>query len=108
MKCIITLSCEGRQDNNFNFCSGVKNIIVDLETIVTSENYLNLMEYMDKVVNIFNTPCFNSNIIINALYKIYELNFLDDKKYEYISHFYRMHEKCGLILKCQFKGNDNE
>ena len=107
MKAIIILGCEGRQDSSFKFCSGVENIVVDLEVIVTSDDYMTLVEYMDKVVNIFNSQCYNSNIISNALYKMYELNFFDDTKYKYISHFYRMHERCGLTLKCLPKGYKN-
>jgi len=103
MKAIIILGCEGREDNNFKFCNGVENNLIDLEEISFNDNYDILMEYMDKIVKVFDSPCCKSNIISNALYKIYELNFFDDVKYKYISHFYRMHERCGLVMKAKFK-----
>ncbi len=103
MKTIIILGCEGREDNNFKFCNGVENILIDLEETMFDDSYDALLEYMDKVVKIFDAPCCKSNIVSNALYKMYELSFFDDVRYKYISHFYRMHERCGLIMKAKFK-----
>jgi hypothetical protein len=103
MKAHMILGCEGRQDEGFHFCSGVSNIIIDLENIIASENYLELIQYLDNVPKIFDNPCFKSHIISNTIYKIYELGYISDKKYKYISHFYEMHKRCGLILYCSIK-----
>ena len=100
MKFTINLSCEGRQENGFKFCSGAENTILDLDEIINSEDYLKMLDYLDKVTKVFNKPCYTSNIISNALYKMYELNYFSEEQYKNISYFYRMHEVCGLILKC--------
>jgi hypothetical protein len=103
MKAIITLKCEGRQDKGFRFCSGVENEILDLEKIEIKENYIDLIKYIDRVTGIFDGPCFKLQVISNAIYKMFEMGFIDDLTYKYFSHFYEMHKKCGLILLAKAK-----
>lgn len=103
MKAVITLGCNGRQDEGFHFCSGVSNIIVDLEKITHTEGYKNLIIYLDKVPKIFDNPCFAGNTISNAIYKIYEMGYLPELKYKFIAHFYDMHKRCGLIMRAEVK-----
>jgi len=98
MNCIILLSCEGRQDEGFKFCVGVENVILDLEEIGTTENYLQMIEYLDKTTKIFETKCFERNVITNAIYKIYELGYMTENKYNLMCNFYQFHARCGLIL----------
>jgi hypothetical protein len=100
MKAVLTLGCDGRTDDNFCFCSGVTNVVLDLEKVNASANFIDLIKYLDRVTNIFEDPCFETNVIINALYKIHDLGYIDEKKYKFIFHFYEMHKRCGLILKC--------
>ena len=100
MKACIILKCDGRQDNGFVFCSGVSNVVLDLEKIQNTANYLDLIKYLDKVPKIFDKPCFKHHIIANAIYKIYEMGYISDEIYKYIAHFYQMHGHCGLILLC--------
>jgi hypothetical protein len=100
MKALIVLGCEGRVDNNFKFCNGVYNIILDLEVIRASENYKSLIEYLNCVVKIFDNPCCNLNVISNAIYKIYELGYINKEIYDRINNFYNFHRRCGLILQC--------
>ena len=99
MKAQIILGCEGHQDEGFYFCSGVSNNILDLEKVIGTSNYLDLIKYLDGVPKLFDSPCFKSHIISNTIYKIYEMGYIDDKKYKYISYFYNMHKRCGLFLK---------
>lgn len=103
MKANLILYCEGLIINGFSFCGGVENIVLDLETVEHKNNYAKLIEYLDKIPKVFDGPCFNNNIIGNALYKLYEWEMVDDKQYKNISHFYRMHCNCGLILRCDVK-----
>ena len=103
MKAILTLGCEGRQDEGFHFCSGVSNVVIDLESISHTENFKNLILYLDKVPKIFDNPCLTSHIISNTIYKIYEMGYLTEIKYKYIAYFYDMHKRCGLILKVSLK-----
>lgn len=103
MKAKLVLNCDGRTDNGFRFCSGVANTILDLERIAHTDNYTGLIKYLDKVPKIFDGPCFNNNIITNTIYKIYELGYIDDVKYKYITQFYTFHGRCGLILRCEVK-----
>ncbi|KKL92217.1 hypothetical protein LCGC14_1886910 [marine sediment metagenome] len=100
MKGYTILGCDGRQDDGFKTCSGVRNIILDLEKIEASENYLELIKYLDKVPKIFDGPCFKPHIISNAICKMYEMGYISDKLHQYIAHFYGMHRLCGLILEC--------
>lgn len=103
MKAVITLGCEGYQEKGFHFCEGVENIILDLEEIQKSENYFQLIQYLDAVVKIFEGPCNNMNIITNAMYKIYTLGYLTDLQHHYIAHFYNMHRRCSLIMEAKPK-----
>lgn len=103
MKAVIILGCNGRQDNGFCFCTGVNNVLVDLEKIVHTANYKDLIRYLDKVPKIFDNSCFLSNIISNAVYKIYEMGYLSDIQYKFVSHFYDMHKRCGLVMKAEVK-----
>ena len=45
MKAVVVLGCEGRQDDGFDFCNGVENIIVDLEKIESKENSGSVYHY---------------------------------------------------------------
>lgn len=99
MKATIILACEGRIDNGFRFCSGVENMILDLDGLEIEENYLDLIEYLDKVSGVFDRPCCKSHIITNTIYKMYELGFLSEEIYIRISDFYKFHNRCGLILR---------
>ena len=103
MQAVVILGCEGRQDDGFKFCNGVNNVLLDLEKISNSDNYDQIMDYLDKVVGVFKNPCCKPNIISNAIYKMYELSFFNDIEYKYISHFYRMHDRCGLVLTAVLK-----
>ena len=103
MKAIILLSCEGRIDNGFRFCSGVENIILDMEAIRTTENYINLVEYLDKIPKVFEAPCCKTNVISNAIYKIWEMSYMDDELYKRVADFYKFHHRCGLILTAKPK-----
>jgi len=103
MKAVIILSCEGRQDKSFKFCSGVKNTILNLDGLEVTENYLDLIKYLDTTPEIFDRPCCKSHVISNAIYKIYELGYLDDELYARISDFYKFHNRCGLILSAKPK-----
>jgi hypothetical protein len=101
MKVLIILRCEGRQNKNFKFCSGVENIILDLEKISSTKDYINLVKYIDSVSHLFDGPCFKNNIITNTIYKIYEMGYLTQEQYENIYVFYNMHYKCGgMVLEC--------
>ena len=103
MKAIITLCCEGRQDNGFKFCSGVKNNILDLDTITHKENYMDLIKYLDKVAGVFDKPSCQSHIITNTIYKIFEMDFVNEEFYMRLSDFYKFHNRCGLILMIETK-----
>ena len=103
MKANIILKCDGRQDDGFYFCSGATNIILDLEKVEASENYINLIKYLDGVIKIFDGPCSRLGVISNALYKIYEMGYMTDKVHKYIAHFYEMHQRCGITLLCEIK-----
>ena len=94
MKAVVVLFCEGRQDNGFVFCNGVKNIILDLEDIRAHNGYMDILDYLNNVVKLFDGPCFSLNVITNTIYKLYELGFIDETRYNYITHFYNMHKRC--------------
>lgn len=103
MKANIILCCDGRQNKDFVFCSGVKNDILDLEKIFPQDKYIYLIKYLDSVVKIFDRKCFTTSVITNALYKFYELGVISDNMYKDISDFIKIHARCGLILYAQPK-----
>ena len=106
MKGVILLGCEGRQDQGFIFCRGSENIILNLGKCVYSSNYLELLEYIEKIAKLKNGPCCVHHQIMNTLYKFYQLDFLSEKQYEYINRYTDMHKICGLILKIGEDKND--
>jgi hypothetical protein len=57
MKALLVLKCEGRIDDGFRMCSGVENVILDLEKIELTINYKDLIKYLDSVVKLFDGPC---------------------------------------------------
>ena len=103
MKATVVLKCEGHQLDGFKFCSGVSNTILDLEGKELTANYVNLVKYLDSVVKLFNRPCVSNNIIGNALYKIYEMGYVDEKMHKYFAAFWGRHKECGLIMEAVVK-----
>lgn len=98
MKAKLLLYCEGRTDDGFIFCNGVENYIVSLEEFAARDNYLEIIEYLDKVVGIFDAPCCNMNIIGSAIYKLYEWNCIEQGLYKRVIDFCQFHNRCGLVL----------
>ena len=105
MKAQLILRCDGRQQDGFNFCSGASNVIIDLDGLEWKTDYLTLIKYLAEVAKLFNGPSFNNSVISNTLYKAYALGFIEDQVYQYISHFYQLHLRCGLILEIVPKGD---
>ena len=103
MEAVISIGCEGRQDSGFVFCRGAENIILDLDKHKYSENYSQLLEYIEKVAKLYEGPCCKQNVVMNALYKFYQLDYLSELQYKYISYFTQMHKMCGIILKVKVK-----
>lgn len=98
MNAEIILGCEGRQDDGFVYCNGVKNVIIDLEKLRNSSRYLELIKYLDKVVKIFDGPCVKPHVITNAIYKLHEMGYIDEDKHNRIANFYKVHRPCGLVM----------
>ena len=103
MKIIIVLGCEGYQENGFHFCNGIKNDVLDLEPLKGTKNYFQLIQYLDGTVKLFDGFCNKTSLISNAIYKLYELGYLDEKIHTSIGYFYSMHRKCGLLLEAKIK-----
>ena len=110
MEAYIVLACEGHtdKDSGFCLCRGVENYIVDLEKISKTEQYLDLIKYLDQVPKLFEGPCCKINIITNAVYKIYEMGYLDERTYQCIAYFYQRHQHCGRVLYIQPKSIIND
>lgn len=89
----------------FHMCSPIENNILDLETVRASENYKELIQYIDRVPKLFEGPCCKTNLITNAIYKIYEYGYLEERIYKLIAYFYDKHKHCGLILRLKPKDN---
>jgi len=98
MKATIRLYCEGRVDNNFIFCNGVENDIVNLNDYITKQYYLEMIEYLDKAVQLFDSPCCNINIIGSVMYRLYNWGCIGEDKYKRIIDFCNFHNRCGIIL----------
>lgn len=103
MKAVVILGCEGYQENGFYFCNGVENVILDLEIIKNTENYFNLIQYLDKVIKIFDGPCNKSHLISSAMYKLFELEYIDEKRHHHLAYFYNMHKRCGFLMSIKPK-----
>lgn len=97
------LSCDGRQDNGFSFCTGTQNIILDFEKIIHTNNYEDLIKYLDSTSKLFEGICFNGNIIINTIYKIFELEYINEIFYKQIINYFQWHRQCGICLRLESK-----
>lgn len=100
MKAWLVLGCEGHTDKEtgFQMCPSVENIILDFEKISKLEGYLDLVQYLDRVPKLFEGVCFKTNLITNAIYKAYEMDYIPERVYKFIGYFYEKHKHCGLIL----------
>lgn len=103
MKATIIIGCEGYQENGFHFCNKVENVVLDLETIKNTDNYYNLIKYLDRVAKVFEGPCNKSHIISNAMYKLFEYEYINEKRHHFLAYFYDMHKRCGLIMSVEPK-----
>lgn len=103
MKAMIEISCEAHSQSGFTFCNGVKNIILDLEKIKGTKHYFDLIKYLDAVCKLFEGPCNKINIIKNAIYKLYEFEYINYDMYGHINYFYNIHSRCGLLLSLKLK-----
>ena len=103
MKAVVVLKCEGHQLDGFTFCVGVSNVLLDLEGIEATPNYVGLIKYLDSVAKVFNGPCVNANVISNTIYKLHEMGYVDEKRYKYYGFFWTQHKGCGLILEAAVK-----
>ena len=100
MKVLLVLACDGVIEEDFTICPGVENTILDLEKVARTKNYKDLVSYLDKVPKLFEEPCIcKTNIITNTMYKVHELGYISERRYNVISHFIKAHFKHGLILK---------
>ena len=98
------LRCEGYQVNGFHFCGIVKNEILNLEPLINTDNYFELIKYLDSVANLFDNECNVASKITNVIYKLYQLEYLDEKFYESLGYFYNMHRRCGMVLYLKING----
>lgn len=100
MKAWLILGCEGHVDKEtrFRLCMPVENAILDLEKIRGKEHYFDIIEYLDKVPKLFDGVCFKTNLISNAIYKIYEYGYIEERLNKYIRYFYEKHQHCGIIM----------
>jgi len=103
MKALLILKCEGHQMDGFVFCSGTRNIILDLEKISTTPNYVNYIKYLDNVSKLFAGPCVKMNIISNTMFKTHEIGYIDEKMYKYFSYYWEAHKRCSPILEIVLK-----
>ena len=101
MRASLILSCDGRVDEGFRFCSGVNNVLLNFENIQHTPNYRSLIEYLDINSKLFEGSCFSINIISNTLHKIFELGYLNEKAYNLAIQFFQFHKRCGLCLKIE-------
>lgn len=104
------LGCDGHIDKETRFCMcpSVENIILDLEKVRKTPHYVELIQYLDRVPKLFEGVCARSNLITNAIYKIYEYGYIEERLYKYIAYFYSNHKHCGLILYIKPKEDIND
>lgn len=95
---ILVLGCSGYVDNDFIFCSGVNNSILELSEL-NDFDYAKVENFLDKTCRLFdcvvddNNKCSN---ILNLLYKT--LKVIDEKKLNKIQLFLVKHKGCNLNL----------
>ncbi len=97
----VFLGCDGRTDKGFVFCVGASNMILDLALRQQSENYPQLMEYVERVARLFIKPRCEYNVIVNTVYKFFDLGYINDLQYKYITLFIQQHKACGLVLRIE-------
>ena len=104
MNASVMLRCEGYQSNGFQHCSIVKNTILNLKDLEYTKNYYELIKYLDNVLGIFDADCNVASKISNAIYKMYQLDYIKEDLHKQIAYFYTMHKRCGMIVYLEYNG----
>jgi hypothetical protein len=103
MNAVLIMGCDGRTDDSFQFCSGIRNVILDFSKTTHTANYRTLIEYIDCTSKLFEGPCFSGNVIMNTVYKLYELGYVSEELYARITHAFQWHKRCGVYLMIEAK-----
>ena len=103
MQAILILGCNGYTNQEFVFCKGVENLIVDLDKIKHTQNYIKMIEYLDHI-KLFEKTCINANVVSSCMYKIYEFGYITEIQYKLICDFIKQHLRCCLKLELRLKG----
>lgn len=104
----LVLGCNGLTgDDDFVFCTGVQNIILDLDSKPIDE-YNTLINFFDNACSLFDSQVHDYNKCANILSLLYNnYHAYDQKKLTQIQTFIRQHKSCGiwltLILKEDYK-----
>lgn len=105
MRVELILGCWGREQDNFNCCSGTTNVILDI-TKNTERNVL-IAEFLDKVYGLFDKPLYLN--VHTALWSLQD-KFSDvsnpvfsKKFFKQIEEFCVAHKKCGVYLRLNIK-----
>lgn len=97
----LILRCDGKSDERVVLCSSTKTVVLHLHELRHKEDYVQLLDYLDKVSKVFDGSQFNNNIIVNTLHKIHQLGFLEEKRYKILISWFYMHRPCGIILELE-------
>lgn len=105
---VLILGCGGFSDSeDFIFCAGVDNIILDLEDI-SEQDYERLIAFFDKACGLFSSPVVNYNKIsniLNMLYKTYGV--INPEMLKKIQYYLNTHRKCDPYLLLMLKEDYN-
>lgn len=98
LKAYLVFGCNGLRHQNFLLCGGVSNKVLDLENM-DKENYPKILDFLDNVCGLFDSPIFDHNKCSNILSLLYK-DYLpqDQKTLNNIQAFIKTHKECGIYL----------
>jgi hypothetical protein len=104
----LVLGCNGHSDTDgFLNCTGISNIIIDLQSLDDSE-YLRLLDFLERSCNLFDEPVYNRNKVSNILSMIHrDYNSISHSMLFNIQSFMQMHKRCGHYLLLIMKEDYN-
>lgn len=99
LRAYLIFGCNGLGGyDDFIFCRGVENKILDLDDL-KEEEYNIIINFFDNACDLFNFPINDYNKCVNTISLLYKnYNLFDQKRMLQIQSFIKQHKSCGIWL----------
>jgi len=100
----VVLGCFGRTDDGFVSCSGIENIILDVNP--SNHNYYEMMDFLDRM-QLFDKHIMNYNAVRHLIHNMQDKfdmpnkRLWSEKMFVLYQKFVIDHKNCGIFIKLQ-------